>query len=188
MTGKLSGIASINTNPLTNPFCVEMHKSDENIICSYCYSISMLEGFRKNCVPAFQRNSDALIEEISDDDIPKIKENMARFHSHGELLNQQHLLNFIMIAASYEEKRFVLFTKRRGMIRSLTAPVPDNLVMIFSNPRLNAEMDTVPEGFHKTFNVVNEDGYEINCGGKSCLDCQQCWSRVGNRTIIERLK
>ena len=61
MTGKLEGFKAISTNTLTNEFCQKMYNSKkENIICTKCYSMEMLQGMRKNCAPAWQRNSDAL--------------------------------------------------------------------------------------------------------------------------------
>ena len=59
MSGKLAGIQAINTNTATNPFCIkESKKKDSNRICGKCYSVSMLSSYRKNCQPAFQRNSE----------------------------------------------------------------------------------------------------------------------------------
>ena len=60
-SGKLDSIKSINTNTVTNDFCIKMNKAkDTNIICTKCYSHAMLKTFRKNCLPWFQRNSDLL--------------------------------------------------------------------------------------------------------------------------------
>jgi len=55
MTGKLKGIPAINTNTVTNEFCIKMNETDA--ICKSCYSMNMLSGSRKNCQPAFERNS-----------------------------------------------------------------------------------------------------------------------------------
>ena len=50
MTGKLEGFKAISTNTLTNEFCQKMYNSKkENIICTKCYSMEMLQGMRKNC-------------------------------------------------------------------------------------------------------------------------------------------
>ena len=36
MTGKLEGIPAINTNTLSNDFCIDQHKRKNNSICTYC--------------------------------------------------------------------------------------------------------------------------------------------------------
>ena len=50
-SGKLEDIQSLNTNTLTNPFCIKQNKN-KNSICNKCYSINMLKTMRKNCVPS----------------------------------------------------------------------------------------------------------------------------------------
>ena len=40
--GKMEGINSINTNSLTNPFCIRMSSKD-NLVCSKCYSNRLLK-------------------------------------------------------------------------------------------------------------------------------------------------
>ena len=42
---KLDSINSINTNTLTNEFCMAMNKADKGNICEVCYSVSMLKGY-----------------------------------------------------------------------------------------------------------------------------------------------
>ena len=61
MSGKLAGVPAINSNTLTNPFCQAMQKC-EGCVCAHCYSQSMLEGYRRNCAPAFEHNSKLLSE------------------------------------------------------------------------------------------------------------------------------
>ena len=45
--GKMQDIRSINTNTLTNEFCIKMHNTKNKlIICGHCYSYEQLEkGF-----------------------------------------------------------------------------------------------------------------------------------------------
>ena len=53
-SGKLEGIPSLNTNTLTNEYCKKMSSSgNDNIICTHCYSVSMLKTFMKYCEPKF---------------------------------------------------------------------------------------------------------------------------------------
>ena len=54
-SGKMEDITSLNTNTLTNDFCNKMKYTET--ICKQCYSHSMLNTYRKNCVPKFEKNS-----------------------------------------------------------------------------------------------------------------------------------
>ena len=49
MTGKLDGLAAINTNTLSNEFCQQQHAAGKTI-CGDCYSVRMLQTHRQNCV------------------------------------------------------------------------------------------------------------------------------------------
>ena len=89
MSGKLKGIPAINTNTLTNPFCIRQHQKT-GTICEECYSFGMLEGYRKNCTPAFERNSALLSEHIPWDDLPVLNFAYVRYSAHGEIINYQH--------------------------------------------------------------------------------------------------
>ena len=41
MSGKLKGFKALNTNTLSNDFCVKMYNSGKNdVICTFCYSFS----------------------------------------------------------------------------------------------------------------------------------------------------
>ena len=65
---------------------------------------------------------------------------------------------------------------------------PDNLILIYSNPKLNKPLEKLPKYFDKTFNNVTTDSQEINCDGK-CQECMMCYT-LGNKTqtIIEKAK
>ena len=186
MTGKLKGIAGINTNPLSNTFCQKMQKTET--ICKDCYSCSMLRGIRKNCEPAWERNSVALSTRLLEGkEIPVIGHAFARFHAHGELINEIHFQNFIKIARANKHCKFAFFTKRTNLVTSLTR-LPANVTMVYSNPSVDKVMVNIPKGFHKTFNVVTEESEKINCGARSCITCQKCFKRTGAKVLIEKLK
>ena len=184
MTGKLKGIAGINTNPLSNAFCQKMQATDT--ICKDCYSCSMLRGIRKNCEPAWERNSVLLSNTLLESDqIPFVSHALARFHAHGELINKRHFVNFINIARANPQTKFSFFTKRTNLV---SGEIPANVTMVYSNPVVNRVRKVAPKGFHKVFNVVTNEGYEINCGAKNCVKCQQCFNRDGATVIVEKLK
>jgi len=191
MSGKLKGIPAINTNTLTNPFCIRQHQTDT--ICGKCYSFTMLEGYRKNCGPAFERNSALLSEHIPWDDLPVLNFAYVRYSAHGEIINYQHYLNLVRIALKNPHTTFVLGTKRASIVRQYQArpihSMPTNLILVFSNPRIDKVID-VPRGFHKVFNNVSKGSTAPqNCTGKKCMECLACYRKdSGIDVIVEMVK
>ncbi len=194
MSGKLKGIRAINTNTLTNDFCQAMHKSkDKACICTKCYSHYMLKTFRKNCAKAFQVNSDLLKDIIPLENLPSIKDDVFRFHAHGELINENHLINFIGICRKNYKTIFTLWTKRQDIVKKVFSEwtKPKNLILVYSNPTVDKIILKIPEYFDKVFNVVTTDtGFippcGINCSDK-CTKCLLCYTR-GTDIIIEKIK
>lgn len=197
MTGKLAGIPAINTNTLTNPFCLKMHTSKrKDSICSQCYSFSMLETFRANCAPAWQKNSDILSHSVIDDHLlPDINAHSFRFDGHGELINLTHYYNLVRIARKNAGCAFTLWTKRKDLINQAEKSVdpnstrPPNLILIYSNPWVDSIMYNPPRYFDKVFNNTSEKTKEDNCSGRRCSSCLQCYRKdSGVDVIIEAVK
>lgn len=193
-SGKLKNIRSLNTNTLTNPFCQKMvNSTSPDVICVKCYSDRMLRTMRKNCVPAWQMNSDTLSGGlIPSHMLPTILDAFFRFSSHGELINATHLENLHNITLHNPHCTFALWTKRRDLVRKFYAQnmKPANLILIYSNPRVDAVIDSPPEFFDRTFNNVSPDSTtEQNCTGQQCQDCLICYTpNNGITTIIEAVK
>ena len=193
-SGKLQDIRSLNTNTLTNEFCISMYNSSaDDIICRKCYSMSMLNGLRKNCAPSWQENSDILSGGlIPPHMLPTILDAFFRFSSHGELLNMTMLENFHNITLHNPHCSFALWTKRKNFIRKFYTEheKPANLILIYSNPRIDAVMNQPPEFFDRTFNNVSK-GSDVaqNCTGQKCRDCLLCY-KAGNGVtqIVEAVK
>jgi hypothetical protein len=193
-SGKLADIRSINTNTLTNEFCKKMKNSKrEDVICTKCYSWSMLNGLRKNCAASWQQNSDTLSGGlIPPHMLPTILDAFFRFSSHGELINLTHLENLHNITNHNPHCSFALWTKRKDLIKKFYSKreKPANLILIFSNPRIDSVLESPPELFDRTFNNVSK-GSEVkqNCTGQKCRDCLLCY-KPGNgvTTIIEAVK
>lgn len=188
MTGKMANIPAINTNPLENPFCNKMSKT--NSVCKHCYSRAMIKGIRRNCAPAWSENGKVLSQSIiEDNDIPLINSIWFRFSGHGELINSNHFLNLCKIAKFNKRTQFVLWTKRKDIVAKHQTEVPENMRLIYSNPRVNNVMKKAPQGFNKVFNVVNKDSYKINCGAKKCWECGICYDPENKtESVIEKLK
>ena len=113
-----------------------------------------------------------------------------RFHSHGELINSTHFYNFLLICECNPRCTFSLWTKRRNIVSSILDKVgkPKNLILIYSNPKLNKPLKNVPRHFDKTFNNITYDDPSINCHMK-CKDCMMCYTvEDTHNQIIERVK
>ena len=197
LTGKLEDFHAISVNTLTNKFCIKMHKSKrKDHICPKCYSFSLLQGFRKNVAPPLERNSRLLSSHLMcNAELPVINDTYFRFDAHGELINLTHLVNYVSIARKNKGCTFALWTKRKDLINKYHERwgdiIPDNLILIYSNPRISNIMDTPPKYFDRTFNNVleHEEVERQNCTGQKCKDCLKCYiPNNGVTTIVEKVK
>jgi hypothetical protein len=195
MTGKLDGLRAISTNTRTNAYCIKQNASgDADNICTKCYSHTMLSSYRKNMQPALQRNSDALASRVlSETELPRILDAVFRFDAHGEIINDTHLANLVAICEYNPRTRFALWTKRNDIVSKhfRSNPKPDNLILIYSNPKISSIMKRPPKHFDRTFNNVLEHEYtdQQNCTGQKCADCLLCYTPGnGVTTIVEKVK
>ena len=196
LTGKLEDFHAISVNTLTNKFCIKMHKSKrKDHICPKCYSFSLLQGFRKNVAPPLERNSQLLSScVLNHEELPYIKDDYFRFDAHGELINLVHLLNYMNIARKNPFCNFALWTKRKdliGLFFKLEYVKPENMILIYSNPRISNIMKEPPRYFDRTFNNVleHEEIEQQNCTGQKCKDCLKCYiPNNGVTTIVEKVK
>ena len=203
MSGKLFGIDAVNSNPLSNPFCIEQYgKEDDTIICTECYSIDMLETYRSNCVPNFENNNVTLSTIIHTDfSYLKFRNDIVRINGHGELLNQTHLHNICNMAFAFPNHTFALWSKRIDIVRKFKKWLdgkgycfPSNLILIYSNPKKNKIVSKIPYPFHKVFNNVNLEWNNVNpnlkenCTGQKCNDCRICYNFNSENIIIELTK
>ena len=194
MTGKLDGFKAISSNTITNPYCVKQNQSSDNEnICTKCYSHTMLKSYRKNMQPSLERNSQALSTSIlPSEQLPMIMEAFFRFNAHGELINETHLINLVNIAVKNPHCNFALWTKRNDIISKyfVNNDKPKNLILIFSNSKISKVLNKPPRFFDKTFNNVLEHEFveSQNCTGQQCKNCLLCYKHNNVTTIIEKVK
>ena len=194
MTGKLDGFKAISSNTITNPYCIKQNASSDNEnICTKCYSHTMLKSYRKNMQPSLERNSQALSTSIlPSEQLPMIMEAFFRFNAHGELINETHLINLVNIAVKNPHCNFALWTKRNDIILKYFANnvKPNNLILIFSNSKISKVLNKPPKFFDKTFNNVLENEFveSQNCTGQQCKNCLLCYKHNDVSTIIEKVK
>ena len=193
-SGKMEGIPSINTNPLTNDYCKKctFYKTKKTTRAGdeypICYSVYMLQTARKNCVNTFEYNSNILSKSIIDYDyLPRFNNIKAvRFNSHGELINDTHLINLIQIVKKNPDVFFSLWTKQYKIIKNYFDDniKPENLNLIFSNSKFDRVIEP-PKYFDKSFNVIKAGPH--NCIGK-CADCMACYQKNNINKIVEVMK
>jgi hypothetical protein len=158
---KLENINSISTNTLTNPYCIKQ-KDNKEIICNVCYSFKGL-NFRKSMVNVLQKNSNLLSNSIIEwDNLPRIFDLYFRFSSHGELINEIHLENLNNICLKNPKTTFTLWSKRFDIVKKFydNNDKPSNLILIYSNPKLDKPLNKLPKYFDKTFNNVVKLSYK----------------------------
>ena len=194
MTGKLEGFQAISTNTVTNEYCQKQYKKqDAKNICTFCYSHNMLNTFRKNMQASLQRNTDLLNSKVLHPDaLPIINSAFFRFNAHGELINEINLINYVNIALKNPHCTFSLWSKKYDIISKYFKDhdKPKNLILIYSNPKINHILETVPKYFDKTFNNVQEDLNKDrqNCTGQKCKDCLACYKFDTVNVIVEKVK
>jgi len=208
MRGKMTGFKSLNTSPMGNSYCDRMSQNPANI-CSKCYSRKMVQAFE--CDQRWIENGNILKKRgalIATHQLPKLTGiDYFRFHSHGELINSHHLINLCIIAWEYPDTTFALWSKRKDIIKVAKLwdnsdkvilqgrkIIPPNLVLMYSDPKINSLSTRIPLGFDKKFTVftkefAKENNIEINCGGKRCMECLLCYDKNnGVKYINEHLK
>lgn len=189
--GKMNRMISINTNSLTNPFCIEQRKNTK-YICSHCYGTKYLK-FRKNAPIKYQKCGDFLSSRLlKNNEIPLINNLYVRFHSFGEIINDIHLKNIYIITKRNPKVNFSLWTKRIEMIEQEKEQKPINLILIQSNPYINNPNYTKHSMFDKLFSVYTKDyvkknDIKINCQ-KKCINCLMCYQKNNITNINEIMK
>jgi hypothetical protein len=192
MTGKMEGFYALNTSPLNNEFCEKM-ASNPGTVCANCYSRRMCVSIRRNANLVWMTNGAILSESvIPDSDLPNVdwfsRNGAFRFSAHGELINDTHLVNLINIAKKSPKTVCTLWTKRAALVQKHLDDIPDNMILVYSTPKMDPVATYLPEGFDKVFSVYTTGGVErmnvdINCSGK-CKTCMLCYRRDNSIVFI----
>ena len=170
--GKMSGMWSWgNTSPLANEFC--MNKCS---FTKHCYA-KRLVMVRPNVHKAYQRNAELLAKPLPESLLSWAPLGSHRIQAFGELLNDAHWRNCVILATLNPQAKFTIWTKRLDIIEKSIWVIPENLQVILSGDYLNNELKST---FYPTFLVSKEEPEikHIKCIGK-CINCQYCygWSR-----------
>lgn len=196
LTGKMQGMTVITTSAADNEHCKKL-ASIKGSVCEHCYSKRSL-SYRPNVRDCYKRNGEILSREIiPENQIPFINSTMCRLESHGDLINEIHLENYINIAKKNPHCTFALWTKQYPLITHYfkTHKQPENMIVVVSALMLNKPVDLkIYENFGmivKSFTVYDKiegSKVDINCGGRKCVECRRCYTKDGDKIISELLK
>ena len=185
-SGKLEHFLSVNTSSLENSFCQIMGLKGDSV-CSKCYS-DRYAKMRPNLEKVLTTNSDTLSTRLlKDDEIPFFNARYVRFNSFGELINDIHYQNLLLIADKNPHTIFGLWTKRAKTV--MKHKKRKNIKYIYSIREINSSKvsEKISNYFDKIFAVKSKDGPEINCKGK-CINCLLCYTDNDTKFIYEKLK
>lgn len=190
MTGKMKNFASLNTSCNENNFCLKMSRDKENV-CNKCYAIKLLKMYKqadKNFTDNYKILTSRILEK---NEIPIIKNKVFRFSAFGEIGNNIHYANLVNFALHNPDTLFSLWTKRKEIVQRFKSK-PDNLILIYSTPKLNSEKPVLPKKFDKVFTIYNKTFIEkkditINCK-KSCNECMICYSKNNIKYVNEKMR
>jgi hypothetical protein len=199
LTGKLVGIDALSVSCF-NSVC-DTYSANPKSVCFRCYGRNY-ESFRPAVRKRYEINLSILERELTDEEVDGIarqikprwnetrnRPNPFRLNSFGEIQNFHHVQNYFRIARARPDVQFALWTKRTEAF--WFAGIPDNLVLVYSAPYVDV-IPATPGFFHHTFVVFSKPesipSYMVVCRGKTCADCQSCYSRSTSHFIGEVLK
>ena len=195
-TGKMSGMASLSTSVIENPICAKRAKVPGSI-CEKCFAANMFKMYGKGFSDCFKKNTEVLTSEIIPvKEWPIVNYRVFRLESFGDLQNKIQVENYFNFAKRNQGTTFALWTKNPEFIAQAIASgnkKPKNLIIIQSSCFINKEDEKKYDFIDKVFTVydkkyIKENGIEINCGARNCLECGRCYSKRTGNEVREQLK
>lgn len=193
MSGKMAGVNCLSTSNLVNPFCTA-RKKNPACICSKCFADTTCKRYaalNRNMI----KNTEILTSVLFDvSEMPIVTGPIFRLESFGDLSNTTQCINYFRLCKANPGVRFALWTKNPAIMqRALQQEEkPGNLVILLSSPKTGVKADAGRWPFvDKTFTVYRKNDMPpemINCGARSCITCQRCYSRDTENDIREYLK
>jgi len=198
-TGKMKGIDSIGTSCANNPFCIKRRENGDSV-CSHCYAATYMK-MRKSLQEHLEENAKVLTTRLlTGNEVPVTNANIMRFESFGDLYNATHLANYVMICERNPYTNFGLWTKNVWVLDELFnkngVKKPDNLSIVVSSPMMNVTLDLDMNTHWYTDHIftvydkkhIDDNNVNVNCGSRSCLECQRCYRRDNEFYVREQLK
>lgn len=193
-TGKMEGMQSLSTSAICNPNC-QNNRNIDGSICQHCYACAMQKRY-SNLTNVLVRNGETLSTDIIPcEDLPRINAAVFRLEAFGDLINENHLINYLNICRKNPLTRFALWTKHFHVCDKVFGEMgiekPANLKIIASSLMVNQPIKR-PAWADSTFTVFSSEkeaeklGRKINCGKRKCMDCLRCY--IENGDVNELLK
>lgn len=208
MGGKMKDVYAISTLSLVNKMCLRRMKN-EKIVCHHCY---VKRSLHITAILNYVQNFFVLTSApIATEFIPVLnpkhaeKHPIIRLESMGDLANVIQAENYLRIAAANDVFRFALWTKNPNYLKQAIDNYgkPENLSTVWSMSQVNV-MDNDPDKWNKYFDhrfivvesqelkdsyLAKNGFYPCKCGRRSCVTCQECYTRRTNiETAVELLR
>lgn len=199
MSGKMEGVLAISTNCKANPYCKARLANGEGI-CASCFA-QKTEKHYYELYANTALNAEILSTEIIPWElIPEINTDIVRIESFGDLINPTQAENYLRIIIKNPNVRFGWWTKNPNFIHIAlrdyhNGEVPKNVQIVLSSLHLNEEAKINPKFKYFIskvftvytpcyFNAMNIDMESfINCGARSCKQCQRCYNKEDYNVI-----
>lgn len=196
MTGKMAGVPAISTSVLCNPICVARRANGDSI-CAHCFAVSTMKRYSKANEHA-EKNAALLMNRILAKELLPIFGNVrfVRIEAFGDVCNVTQAVNYAHIAKVNPGVIFGWWSKNVSIIARAFDQIggkPENIILIESSEKVNVEKEPSSPYVDKVFTVydkkfIKENGVEINCGARSCVSCQRCYTKGTEAKVHEILK
>lgn len=191
MTGKMLDILSLSTNCFCNPCCIARMRAGVGI-CAECFAAEIeakyTSTFENTAYNAKILAGSVLPLEV----LPIIDADELRIESFGDTANWKQAANYLNMARVNPILPVTAWTKNPNHYKEAIKrgySKPDNFTLIYSSIDLNTPADIKPEYetiIDKRFTVytlewLDANGLDhrfINCGGRSCKNCQRCYKNA----------
>lgn len=197
-TGKMENMISISTSCKENEFCKSMQQI-KGSICEKCYAKTQLNYQPSTANKYAQSTLDLTLRLLNFEEIPSIDSvtGTCRLEAFGELNNTIQVLNYFNICEKNPDINFSVWTKRPDLINEviniLGHQKPENLNIIWSTLMINGSPAIGKYNFVDGYFTVYTPEYaqqhniKINCGGRKCVDCLECYDYHDGIFIINEL-
>lgn len=195
-TAKMAGTYSLSTPALKNPKCLENAKNGY-VVCTDCARfVNNTNGSVKQ--HKMERNAEWLWQPHNALYASNVSHYCTRLRLEdcGDLMNEDHFLNYINMALKAPNTAFSLRTNRPDIVEKVLQDheKPDNLVVILSSieldhPVIEKRYNGIDKYLFKlTGSYMKEHNIESSCQPALCSKCMKCFTKEGSEIIYEPMK
>lgn len=140
----------------------------------------------------FVTNKDAYFNDIIEFLSGLVSYKYFRFHSSGDIVNDDYFLGMIKVAKKCKNIKFLAFTKKFEIVNNYLkngGVIPKNLKIVFSAWDKNFKIDN-PYNLPTTYVYFKDEKLNpdipdlaIPCVGK-CYECQACWGLKNGQAVV----